>query len=253
VYVYIVVTAESIGNGSLPAANIGLWGNNTFLPLNILNSSTTSGNLGAFVSFAAQASDTVITVRSGLSFVDVSHAKANLYADQYSGMNWTSFNAVVAASQGIWNARFNQLSFELPPGISPQAANDNLTSFYTAMYHSLLAPTTYSESDGSYLGFDGKVHTVWEEGNYHSDMSIWDIHRSQAPLLILLDPATAVNVATSLLTMYQQGGHLPRWPLANIYTGCMVRSFRFFFAIHLIPPLRTCTTILQSTYLYALC
>ena len=58
--------------------------------------------------------------------------------------------------------------------------HDELVKFYTAVYHALMAPTTYSESNGQYLGFDGAAHTaVPSDGPFMSDMSIWDIFRCQ--------------------------------------------------------------------------
>lgn len=50
---------------------------------------------------------------------------------------------------------------------------------------------------------------------YYSDLSLWDIHRTQAPLLTLLRPDVASSITHSLLYMYEQGGALPRWPIAN--------------------------------------
>ena len=60
-------------------------------------------------------------------------------------------------------------------------------------------------------------------------MSLWDIHRTQLPWLILSDPNRARDVARSLVMMANEGGHLPRWPLANVYTGCMVGDHVFSF------------------------
>ena len=50
---------------------------------------------------------------------------------------------------------------------------------------------------------------------YFSDLSLWDIHRTQAPLLTLLQPDVSSGIVESLLRMYEQGGALPRWPIAN--------------------------------------
>lgn len=47
------------------------------------------------------------------------------------------------------------------------------------------------------------------------DMSLWDIHRSQTPWLVLVAPERARDTTNSLVTMFQQGGKLPRWPLGN--------------------------------------
>jgi putative alpha-1,2-mannosidase len=143
----------------------------------------------------------------------------------YTAPAWLSFEEVRAQAQAQWDEMLGRVAVTLPPDLAPGDAAGNLTSFYSAVYRSFLAPTTYSEADGRYLGMDGNVHSVLASplplASYHSDMSIWDIHRSQTPWLLLAAPETAVAVANSLLTMAAQGGKLPRWPLANVYTGCM--------------------------------
>lgn len=108
-----------------------------------------------------------------------------------------------------------------------QSTSDDVLRFYSLLYHSFLSPTSYLESGNLYLGFDGEVHEwsyTHEDGtpsHYVSDLSLWDTHRTQNPLLALIAPNMAVDLARSLQTMYDQGGDIPRWPLANIYTGCM--------------------------------
>lgn len=71
---------------------------------------------------------------------------------------------------------------------------------------------------------DGAVHRLAVGASYFSDLSIWDIYRTQMPLMSLLRPDVATSVVDSLLAMYSDGGALPRWPLATVYTGCMVGS-----------------------------
>lgn len=48
-----------------------------------------------------------------------------------------------------------------------------------------------------------------------SDLSLWDIHHTQTPLLSLLQPSVALDIVQSLVDMYKEGGTLPRWPIAN--------------------------------------
>jgi putative alpha-1,2-mannosidase len=102
-----------------------------------------------------------------------------------------------------------------------------LTKFYTAAYHSWLAPSIFSESNGQYMSFAGDAR-AWGSSDpasrYRTDMSLWDIHRSQAAWLALTSPSDARDVTNSLVRMAHDGGKLPRWPLANVYTGCMVGS-----------------------------
>lgn len=59
--------------------------------------------------------------------------------------------------------------------------------------------------------------------SYYSDLSLWDIHRTQTPLLALLRPDVAIGIVHSLVAMSQEGGALPRWPIANGVCVCVVR------------------------------
>jgi putative alpha-1,2-mannosidase len=79
-----------------------------------------------------------------------------------------------------------------------------------------MAPTIFDEVGGVYLGFDNKVHKLDNnQTHYYTDMSIWDVHRTEYPFLGLIAPNILNDIVKSLLLMYQQGGDLPRWPLAN--------------------------------------
>lgn len=86
----------------------------------------------------------------------------------------------------------------------------------------MLAPTLFSEVGGYYLGFDNKIHQLpSNQPHYYTDMSIWDVHRTEFPWIGFLLPDTMLDIVRSLVEMYEQGGDVPRWPLANGYTGCM--------------------------------
>ena len=72
--------------------------------------------------------------------------------------------------------------------ITNEAAKDNIliTKFYTALYHAYCVPTTFSEYDGYYIGMDNQIHQVNEvksdkRKHAYSDMSLWDVHRTQFP------------------------------------------------------------------------
>ena len=51
--------------------------------------------------------------------------------------------------------------------------------------------------------------------SHYSDLSLWDIHRTQTSLLTLLQPNVSLDIVKSLIRMYKDGGVLPRWPIAN--------------------------------------
>ena len=107
--------------------------------------------------------------------------------------------------------------------LAGSAAGADLDTLYTLLYISLCAPTTYSDADGAYRGFDGGVHAPEAPGaRFMSDLSLWDTYRSQAMLLALLAPRALADEAASLLAMTRQGAMgMPRWPFANLYTEDM--------------------------------
>jgi predicted alpha-1,2-mannosidase len=94
-------------------------------------------------------------------------------------------------------------------------------TFYTAFYHSLLHPTIFSDVNGEYLGFDGKVHNLVGRNQY-ANYSGWDIYRSEVQLITMLMPKVASDIAQSLVVDAEQGGGLPIWPIANDESSCMV-------------------------------
>lgn len=99
------------------------------------------------------------------------------------------------------------------------------TKWDTALYRTLLTPTLFSDSNREYPSFqnDGSVSKVPDdmEGVY-TDMSLWDVHRSQMPWILFHDPLRFRDVAKSLLLINKEGGYMPKWPFAQGWTGCMI-------------------------------
>src|SRR5579885_3357007 len=90
---------------------------------------------------------------------------------------------------------------------------------YTVLYHALLSPTLFSDADGAYIGFDGRRHIAARGHAQYTSFSGWDVYRTQMPLLALLAPGETSDMMQSLLRDAQQGGWLPKWPVANRYNG----------------------------------
>ncbi|GGM35655.1 alpha-1,2-mannosidase [Longimycelium tulufanense] len=172
---------------------------------------TVSGpGTGAFVTFDTMRERTV-TARVAISFVSVDGAERNLRAE--SGQR--SFEAIHAAARSAWNERLNQVRVT---GGTPAER----TTFYTALYHSLLQPNVFSDVDGRYIGFDGRIHRVERGHAIYSNFSGWDVYRSEMQLLSLLAPEEASDVVRSMMNFAEQGGAWDRWTVANDYTGVMV-------------------------------
>jgi putative alpha-1,2-mannosidase len=113
-------------------------------------------------------------------------------------------------------------------GEDQNAPNVLLTKFYTALYHANLAPSVFDEAESAYLAFNkdastGDVRTVGAEAGDHrahayTDMSIWDIHRTQLPWLSLTAPDVYTDVLRSVQAMSTEGAepfppfHLSTFP-----------------------------------------
>jgi predicted alpha-1,2-mannosidase len=126
------------------------------------------------------------------------------------------FDAVRHRAERSWRRLLGKI--EVGGGTSTQQ-----TVFYTALYHSLLEPTTYSDVNGQYLGEDGLVHSVTgPQTVQYANYSGWDIYRSQIPLIALLAPQETSDIVASMLNDYAQSGQLPKWDEDNGETYIMV-------------------------------
>ena len=164
---------------------------------------------GGWVTFNTT-QDPVIGMQTAISYVSVNGALGNLAAEAHT---W-SVGAVAAQATAAWNHQLNAI--DIRGGSSTAQA-----TFYTALYHASLEPSLFSDADGAYTGFDGKVHQIAPGHAQYADYSGWDIYRSEVPLLATIDSRIAGDMATSLLNDAAQGGWLPKWPVANGYTGVM--------------------------------
>lgn len=161
---------------------------------------------GGYVQFP---SGTVLEVRTAISYVGIEGARANLAAE-----GGGSFNDVRVAAARDWNASLSRIS------VAGRNA-DNLNTFYTALYRSLLHPNTFNDADGRYIGFDGAIHAVDRGRTQYANFSDWDTYRCLAALQALLFPDRAGDMAQSLVNDAEQSGALPRWAFANAATGEM--------------------------------
>ncbi|GAA1984064.1 GH92 family glycosyl hydrolase [Amycolatopsis minnesotensis] len=164
---------------------------------------------GGYVTFDNLAGAEV-NVQVGLSFVSVDGAKANLKAENTK----RSFDTVATAARRAWNDRFNQI--QVAGGTDAERRN-----FYTGLYHSLIQPNVFSDADGKYTGFDGRVHSAEKGHAMYTNFSGWDIYRSETQLLAMLAPKETSDIVRSMIAYAEQGGSWDRWTVANDYTGVM--------------------------------
>jgi predicted alpha-1,2-mannosidase len=192
---------------SEPFASSGTWQNAT-VDASKACTGTAAASCGAWVTFQKRghSGDHQVMVKVGVSFVSAAGAAANLTAED---PDW-SFSAISRAATGEWNGLLGRVAVR---GGSETAQR----TFYTALYHSLLFPSVFSDDDGRYLGFDQLVHTLARGHVQYSNISEADIYRSEVPLLAMLLPGPTSQMVQSLLNDADQtgGGFLPKWVIAN--------------------------------------
>ena len=153
--------------------------------------------------------DKVLLIKTGISAVSREGAKKNLTAEI---PGW-DFDAVHKQARAAWNKELNK--------IQVKSNNTNKTIFYTALYHTMMAPNLYMDVDGKYRGTDLKIHQAKGFTNY-TVFSLWDTFRATHPLYTIIERKRDADFIKTFLHQYENGGQLPVWELAGNYTGCMI-------------------------------
>jgi predicted alpha-1,2-mannosidase len=170
-----------------------------------------AGPGAAALTFDATAGRPVLA-KAGISYVSAANARLNLAAESPA---W-NFTATRDRTRAAWNSLLGRI--QVGGGSAAEQA-----VFYTALYHSLLDPSVFSDDNRQYRGVDGRVHTV-DPGHsaFYTNFSGWDIYRAQAQLEALVAPGIASDTAQSMVDDYAQDGMLPKWTQNNAETYIMV-------------------------------
>lgn len=150
-----------------------------------------------------------LLVRVAISAVSVDNAKANLRAEI---KDW-NFDRVAQEADAAWNDELGKIKIETPN-------LDDKTIFYTGLYHTMIAPSVFSDVNGQYRGSDGKIY----QGDFvnYTTLSLWDTYRAAHPLMTIIHPEKQRDIAQTFLHIFQQQGKLPVWHLVGNETDCMV-------------------------------
>lgn len=149
-------------------------------------------------------------LKVGISPVSSAGAENNIHEEI---PHW-DFELVLSETEKKWRAKLSKIQIE--------TENDSLkTNFYTALYHSYMAPNIWQDSDGQFIGMNKEKYSTTESTNY-SVYSLWDTWRSFHPLMTIVEPGNTKDWCNNLLQKYEEGGILPMWPLAGNYTGTMI-------------------------------
>jgi predicted alpha-1,2-mannosidase len=151
-----------------------------------------------------------VLLKVGLSPVSSQNALANIKAEI---PGW-SFDKVVKEGDRKWNKILSLVQIETKDEVLKKI-------FYTALYHTMIAPALYNDADGSYRGADKKIYPKASFNNY-TIFSLWDTYRTLNPFLAIVQPARTGDFINSMLAIYEQQGKLPIWHLQGNETNCMV-------------------------------
>ena len=150
-----------------------------------------------------------LTVRVGISSVSWQNAKENLMSDYPK-----SLKEQKKATGKAWEAYLGKVK-------CPYKDKEHKRRFYSALYHTAIHPTLYSDVNGEYRGMDGQIHKAegWER---YTVFSLWDTFRGLHPLLMEIEPERSVDFIRSMLSIYDEAGKLPVWELSGYETNCMI-------------------------------
>ena len=149
-------------------------------------------------------------MKIGVSAVDIDGARRNLEAEI---PHW-DFKAVRSGAKKLWNGELGKI--DVDGGTDAQK-----TTFYTSLYHSMIAPNLYVDVDGRYRGRDLEIHTA-DGFDYYTVFSLWDTYRATHPLFTIIERERTVDFIETMLAQYEQGGMLPVWELSANETGTMI-------------------------------
>ncbi|MEU0969022.1 GH92 family glycosyl hydrolase [Streptomyces sp. NPDC005917] len=191
-----------------PITDVATWNRGEKTPTDGRRSATG----GAVVSVAPNAKTPLVTT-TGISYTSIAGAEKNRMAEATGGNGKpVTFDKMRADTHNAWKKQL------LSARVSSNSKAD-LNTFYTALYHSLLHPSVAEDVDGTYQGFDHKLHQVPKGHHYYQMFSMWDTYRSQNQLVALLAPDRATDMAQTILDIYQQAGWVPRWSLGQAETN----------------------------------
>ena len=151
-----------------------------------------------------------VIIKVGISAVDIDGARKNLEAEVLN----KDFETVKSEAQNTWEIQLEKIVIESDD-------IDKKTNFYSALYHTMLAPQLYQDVDGRYRGMDLKIHET-KDFDYYSVFSLWDTYRAAHPLYTIIEQDKTTDFINTFLAKYDEGGIMPMWDLAGNYTDCMI-------------------------------
>lgn len=158
-----------------------------------------------------------VVAKVGISPVSAAGARQNRMAEATGN----DFDTYAAAADSVWDSHLGRIEVKGDP--------ERLTTFYTALYHTMIQPNLFSDSDGSFMLPDYSVAkvpsaTLPDTGaeRRYTTFSLWDTYRAAHPLYTILCPDVNRDFVNSMLDHYDAYGYLPIWHLWGQDNYCMI-------------------------------
>lgn len=164
-----------------------------------------------FIRLAFTPENNQIIAKVGISPVSSENARLNLVTET----GGKGFDEIQLLADQNWNEELSKIKVETPK-------EEDKTKFYTALYHTMFAPATYSDVNGDYRGADGEVHNTEGQFTNYTIFSLWDTYRAAHPLSTIIHTDLQGDYANTFINIYEQQGKLPVWHLHGNETDCMV-------------------------------
>ncbi|MBE2290869.1 MAG: glycoside hydrolase family 92 protein [Chitinophagaceae bacterium] len=192
---------------SAPIKKLHIFNNTTHQEINV-DEQNKEGRYNGELEFA-DLKGRPLMMKVALSSVNETKALTSL--DEIPGWNPSK---VKADAINKWEAELKKMEVK---------TNDDKLKriFYTALYHTCMAPTLYSDGDGEYQNADGWKLKAKDGRQRYAVFSLWDTFRALHPLLTITQPGRLKDIINSMLAFYDETGLLPVWDLSTYETNCM--------------------------------
>ena len=164
--------------------------------------------LKGVITFSSNPDEVMLKV--GISPVSEENALNNIEAET---PDW-DFDKIVEQARDKWNDELQKIRVKTSDDASKRV-------FYTALYHTMIAPVLFNDHDGDYRGADKEVYESAPFSNY-SIFSLWDTYRATHPLFTLTQPERVNDFVKSMLAIFEQQRRLPVWHLLDNETDTML-------------------------------
>ncbi|EGJ99620.1 GH92 family glycosyl hydrolase [Dysgonomonas gadei] len=164
---------------------------------------------GGIIGFSTKKGE-IVHARVASSFISPEQAELNL-----EELGNDSFDRIAQKGRDQWNKVLGRIVVE-------DDNIDNLRTFYSCLYRSVLFPRSFYEMDAAgrtvhYSPYNGEVLP----GYMFTDTGFWDTFRCLFPFLNLMYPDMNAKMQEGLANTYKESGFLPEWASPG-HRGCMV-------------------------------